>query len=166
MIPNSIKGLTTEHLFDLWQKHGLNAANILALPSEVNLFDVISCKKLRNANVVVGNINDADAGTFDAIVASLYQLRDTPEQFLHQALKTLVAGGLLVISTFGIKTTDSTVECLHSMEDIKAAVPEGFEMLELHAGLITTKPAECATLDNEAPCVTCQPVYLVLRKSA
>ncbi len=203
-----------DHLFSLWQKHGLSAASVLEIGVGNGYFTNLYSKKLRNSELILWDIApaaegvvQADAetqlprfkGKVDAIAsASTMQWFNSPAAFLQQCSRVLNPDGLAVLSTFGPKTfaelTAAGVIPLPYLgeESLRRIVPQEFEILELHGGLITKvfrEPADVlkhlkATGVNARPCsksvreiiesyprrddgrcgLTYQPIYLILRK--
>lgn len=202
------------HLFSLWQKHGLNARSVLEIGVGNGYFTNLYSSKLKNIPKILWDIapaaegvEQADAetalprfeGKVDAIAsASTMQWFNSQAAFLQHCAGVLNNDGLAVLSTFGPKTfaelTATGVVPLPYLdeESLRRIVPDEFDILELHGGLITKvfkEPTDVlrhlkATGVNARPCkksiyeisesyprrddgrcgLTYQPIYLVLRK--
>lgn len=203
-----------DHLFQLWQKHGLKARSILEIGAGSGYFTNLYSSKLKDADLVLWDLApasdsvvqaDAEAEmprlerTFDAVAsASTMQWFNSPAAFLLQCQRVINSGGLAVISTFGPQTFQELTEAgvvplpYLSEDSIRRIVPDEFEILELHSGLITKvfkTPLDAlrhlqATGVNARPStqpvrrilesypqrpdgrygLTFQPIYLILRK--
>lgn len=148
-----------DHLFSLWQKHGIcNSGHILEIGvgngyftslyarkthSEITLWDIAPTSE---------NIVRADAeqelpkmadSCFDAIVsASTMQWFNSAAAFLRQCARVLRPGAIAALSTFGPQTfrqlTEAGVVPLPylSTESLMRIMPPELEILELHDGKI------------------------------
>lgn len=147
------------HLFDLWQKHGLKTTSILEIGVGSGYFTSLFSAKLPKTTKVLWDISPAsdsiikaDAETelpkitehFGAIVAaSTMQWFNSPAAFMIQVARVLESGGLGVFSTFGPDTFRELSEAgvcglpYLSEEALRRIVPDSLEILELHSGLIT-----------------------------
>ncbi len=88
-------------------------------------------------------MNQPDASV-DAIVStSAIQWFNSISAFLRQSLRVLRPGGVLVASTFGSHTfrelTQAGMPTLPymSINSIRAIIPDGFETIDIHEGIIT-----------------------------
>lgn len=147
-----------DHLFSLWQKHGLQTSSVLEIGVGSGYFTSLYARKLRNAAITLWDIApasdqvvEADAesalpavsGHFGAIVsASTMQWFNSQAAFLRQVARVLESGGLAVLSTFGPETfrelSAAGVVGLPYLPEaaLKRIVPADFDILELHSGLI------------------------------
>jgi malonyl-ACP O-methyltransferase BioC len=211
-----------DHLWQLWQKHlkplpthvleiGFGAGTITELyaprlrSSQIELWDMIELPspiagvtpQVRDGETALRHVA---ADTFDAIVtASTAQWFNSLPAFLQEARRTLRPGGLLVLSTFGpenfkqLTQAGATPLPYLSEQQIRAAIPDGMTIEELHGGIITKafdRPidvlahlratgvnARRATAsvqqllrnypldgDTHRAMLTYQPLYLILRK--
>lgn len=204
-----------DHLFELWQKHGLNhAGSVLEIGVGSGYFTQCYRRRLKNAEIDLWDIAPADDSVtaadaevelskltrcYDVIAsASTMQWFNSQAAFLKQCCRVLNPGGLAVISTFGPRTFAELTEAgviplpYLSMESLRRIIPDEFEILELHQGLITkTFPTPTDALRHlqatgvnarKAVCplrelisryprrddgrfgLTFQPIYLILRK--
>ncbi len=148
-----------DHLFQLWQKHGLKTPSVLEIGAGNGYFTSLYAKKLASATKVLWDIApvsesiiEADAEialpklreSFGAIVsASTMQWFNSPAAFLIQVARVLESGGLGVFSTFGPETFQELSAAgvcglpYLSEESLRRIVPPELEILELHSGLIT-----------------------------
>lgn len=149
-----------DHLFQLWQKHGLGSGRVLEIGVGSGYFTSLYAKKLRNAQLTLWDIAggspdvrqaDAEAvlpevesNSFSAVVsASTMQWFNSAPAFLSQVERVLTPGGLAVLSTFGPETFGELAEAgvvglpYYSEASMRRIVPQGFEILELHSCLIT-----------------------------
>lgn len=147
-----------DHLFALWQKHGLTARSVLEIGVGNGYFTNLYAKKLKGTALTLWDIApatpdviqaDAEAelpwfsGRVDAIAsASTIQWFNSPAAFLRQCARVIAPGGLAVLSTFGPETfgelTEAGVVPLPYLpeESLRRIIPPEFEILELHSGLI------------------------------
>lgn len=204
-----------DHLFQLWQKHGLGKGPVLEVGVGSGYFTSLYAKKFPESAITLWDIAggspdvrraDAEAmlpevegGSLGAVVsASTMQWFNSAAAFLIQLERVLKPGGLAVLSTFGPETFGELSEAgvvglpYYSEESLRRIIPAGFEILELHSGLITkvfNEPIEVfghlrATGVNarrsdksiqqliaayprraDGRCsLTYQPIYLILRK--
>ncbi|MDE7408377.1 MAG: DUF452 family protein, partial [Muribaculaceae bacterium] len=154
-----------EHLWQLWQKHmhsrtpeslievGCGSGMLTKLyydklkPSHMELWDLAT-----SGNLPIP-VKECDAETaimsvptdsVDVVASSsTVQWFNSLPRFMQQLARVLRPGGLAVISTYGNKTfrelAAAGAPCLPYMstEAIRTAVPDEFEILELHDGVIT-----------------------------
>lgn len=80
----------------------------------------------------------------DAIVStSAIQWFNSISGFLRQSLRALRPGGVLVASTFGSQTFRELAQAgmptlpYMSIDSMRAIIPDGFEILDIHEGIIT-----------------------------
>jgi len=206
------------HLFDLCQKHGLKGEQILEIGVGNGLLTNLYAPKLHDTRITLWDIaptenkhgiveqKDAEqelpavaSDSFDAIVsASTMQWFNSPAAFLRQCARILKSGGMVAISTFGPATFHELTEAgviplpYLSAESLHRIIPEEFEILELHSGLITktfdnpqcvlhhlkatgvnARPTTCGVreimrrypkqMDGRAA-LTYEPIYIILRK--
>lgn len=148
-----------DHLYQLWQKHGLRARNILEIGAGNGYFTSLYSNMMHSADVTLWDLSpaheevqqvDAEVGIrnfhdyFDAIVsASTMQWFNSPAAFLKNVAKALTSNGLAVLSTFGPQTFRQLSQAgviglpYLSLDSLRRIVSEDFEILELHSGLIT-----------------------------
>ena len=155
-----------EHLWQLWQKHiaadvtdlleiGFGAGTLTRLyarrfaSANISLWDIIQLPApLPDAQLSVcdgeSRLIGVEAESLDVIVsASTAQWFNSLPAFLLRAERALRKGGLLVLSTFGEQNyrqlTAAGVTPLPylSEEQIRACVPSGMAIEELHSGIIT-----------------------------
>ncbi len=151
-----------DHLFALWQKHGLGRGPVLEIGVGSGYFTSLYSRKFPAGRLVLWDIAggsagalevrraDAEAelptvrGSFGAVVsASTMQWFNSPAAFLIQLERVLEPGGLAVLSTFGPETFRELAEAgvvglpYYSEQALRRIVPAAFELLELHSGLIT-----------------------------
>lgn len=153
-----------DHLFSLWQKHGLQTSSVLEIGVGSGYFTSLYSRKLRNAAITLWDIApasdrvieaDAEAALptvsehFGAIVsASTMQWFNSPAAFLLQVARVLEPGGLAVLSTFGPETFGELSRAgvvglpYLSESSLRRIVPADMEILELHSGLIVKSFAE------------------------
>lgn len=147
------------HLFDLWQKHGLKTPSILEIGAGNGYFTSLYSGKVPDAAKVLWDIAPASDSivkadaeidlpklkeTFGTIVsASTMQWFNSPAAFMLQVARVLDRGGLGVFSTFGPETfrelSAAGVCGLPYLPEnsLRRIVPESLDILELHSGLIT-----------------------------
>lgn len=154
----SVQHRIADHLFQLWQKHGLSASSVLEIGAGSGYFTSLYEKRLGNSELTLwdlvpssANVVQADAEKelpatptlFNAIVsASTMQWFNSPAAFLLAVERKLTPGGLAVISTFGPRTYEELTQAgviplpYYGEESLRRIVPSGLEILELHGGLI------------------------------
>lgn len=213
-----IQHRAASHLFDLWQKHGLKGEQILEIGVGNGLLTDLYASKFRNANIRLWDIaptenghgiieqKDAEQGlpdvapdSLDAIVsASTMQWFNSPAAFLKQCARILRHGGIAAISTFGPSTFHELTEAgviplpYLSVDSLRRIIPEEFEILELHSGIITktfdspqcvlhhlkatgvnARPTTCGVRElirrypkqtDGRVALTYEPIYIILRK--
>ncbi len=149
-----------DHLFSLWQKHGLKSArSVLEIGVGNGYFTSLYSPKLKQAELTLWDIAPENPQTiaadaeielprlterFDAIAsASTMQWFNSPSRFLRACADTLNSGGFAVLSTFGPETFRELTLCgvvplpYLSEDSLRRIIPSEFETLELHSGLIT-----------------------------
>lgn len=211
----TVQARMADHLWQLWQKHFNHPAQVLEIGVGSGGFTGLYAKRVKQltlwdlapGNLPYGSVQAADAESdmqslpdesLDAVVAAAtMQWFNSPRRFLQQVHRVLRPGGLAVISTFGVQTfaeltAAGVVPLPYLTEDELRQIATGFDVLELHSGLITKTFASpldalrhlqatgvagrpCTTnlrallaryplLNGRAP-LTYQPTYLILRRA-
>lgn len=149
-----------EHLFALWQKHGVaKARSVLEIGVGNGYFTNLYAPALhKNAELILWDIAPAAEGivqadaesalprfnaTVDAVAsASTMQWFNSAGAFLKQCARIVCRGGMVVLSTFGPETfaelTEAGVMPLPYLSEtaLRRIAEPDFEILELHGGLI------------------------------
>lgn len=148
-----------DHLFALWQKHGLQSGPILEIGAGSGYFTSLYRPHLTGCDITLWDIapaNDnivcADAeqqlprladGSIRAIVsASTMQWFNSQAAFLRQCARVLAPGGLAVLSSFGPETfrqlSEAGVIGLPYLDEdsYRQIMPPELEILELQSGKI------------------------------
>lgn len=160
----TIQHRIADHLFALWQKHGLKTRSVLEIGAGNGYLTSLYSPKLRSAEKVLWDIAPASDSVimadaeialpdiserFDTIVsASTMQWFNSPAAFMIQVARVLNSGGMGVFSTFGPETfRELSVAGVcglpyFSEDSLRRIIPPSLEILELHSGLITKVFAE------------------------
>ncbi len=147
-----------DHLFALWQKHGITARSVIEIGVGNGYFTDLYAPALKDAELTLWDIAPARPGVVgvdaecalpqldakvDAIVsASTMQWFNSAGAFLDAAARALNPGGLAVLSTFGPQTFNELTRAgvvplpYLSAESLRRIAGSGFDILECHEGLI------------------------------